>query len=83
MKTATRSRLAVEGVPLLRMKEEHVTTALACSRSHLWAKISTGEYPPPDKTDVGNRWDSATLLAWYEAGCPKFADWYPSWEGRR
>lgn len=74
---------SINGIPILQLSEKQVTTALSCSRSHLWQKISAGDYPPPIKRDTGNRWDATVLLAWYEADCPHFKTWYEAWEGRR
>lgn len=59
----------------LRMNEKELCAALSVSRSFLWSRISRGEYPKPMKADAGNRWDTATVTAWYDAGMPHFERW--------
>jgi predicted DNA-binding transcriptional regulator AlpA len=75
--------LHANGVPILQMTQKQVCAALSISKAHLYRKISSGDYPPPVVRDVGNRWDTETLLAWHDAGQPPFKNWYPHWEGRK
>lgn len=68
-------RVGVQVLPALQMTEQDLTKALGISRSHLWAGIAKGVYPPPEKREVGNRWDTATVVQWYDAGTPHFSRW--------
>lgn len=70
-----KTRPTVQILPALQMSEKDLCKALDIGRSHLWAGISKGVYPPPMKREVGNRWDTATVLEWYDAGTPHFARW--------